>query len=134
MPDRLFTTRKRLMENLKHRHAYLSDDYCSMLIENGSVQRILIMISPNLLHAYSLECFRKRLKKPGCRVLDVGSGSGYLTLCMSLMNGSTGTVIGIDHFEELIELAKNNISKAGYDHLLDEHKIKFICFECFFYV
>ena len=35
-------------------------------------------------HAHALEVLSKHLKE-GSRVLDVGSGSGYLTSCMAIM-------------------------------------------------
>lgn len=36
------------------------------------------------MHAYALEVLSERLVD-GAKVLDVGSGSGYLTACMSTM-------------------------------------------------
>ena len=41
-------------------------------------------ISAPHIHAYALELLKNHLK-PGNKVLDVGSGSGYLTVCMALM-------------------------------------------------
>ncbi len=44
------------------------------------------------------------------RALDVGSGSGYLTVCMAkMMDG--GFVYGLEHIEELNDLARKNIRK-----------------------
>lgn len=37
-----------------------------------------------LQHAHALELLKDQLV-PGARALDVGSGSGYLTVCMALM-------------------------------------------------
>ena len=39
-----------------------------------------ITISAPHMHAHALELLRETLK-PGCRALDIGSGSGYLTVC-----------------------------------------------------
>lgn len=36
------------------------------------------------MHAYALEVLSEKLVA-GAKVLDVGSGSGYLTACMSMM-------------------------------------------------
>ena len=33
--------------------------------------------------------------------MDVGSGSGYLTVCFAKMVGNTGAVLGIDHIKEV---------------------------------
>lgn len=51
-------------------------------------------------------------------MLDVGSGSGYLTACLAranrkAANSSTNNekvIIGIEHQPELVELAINNIN------------------------
>lgn len=47
------------------------------------------------MHAYALELI-KDYASPGGMMLDIGSGSGYLTLCMALLM-QRGTVIGIEH-------------------------------------
>lgn len=36
------------------------------------------------MHAHALELLKDHLKE-GCKALDVGSGSGYLTVCMAMM-------------------------------------------------
>eukprot|EP00061_Rhincodon_typus_P017052 g45580.t1 len=59
-------------------------------------------------HAHALECLNSHLYE-GARALDVGSGSGYLTACMAKMVGATGTVVGIDHIQELVEQSVHNV-------------------------
>ena len=51
-------------------------------------------------HAYALEHLKDQLIE-GNRALDVGSGSGYLTVCFSKMVGNKGSVLGIDHMKEV---------------------------------
>ena len=46
-------------------------------------------------------------------VLDIGSGSGYLTACMAALVGESGKVIGIEHVAQLTEMAKKNVEKDG---------------------
>jgi protein-L-isoaspartate(D-aspartate) O-methyltransferase len=55
------------------------------------------------MHGHALEWLKDHLL-PGTRALDVGSGSGFLTICMALMigRGTGGTVFGIDHVPELV--------------------------------
>lgn len=60
---------------------------------------------------------------PGARVLDVGCGSGYLTVAMGLMIGS-GKVVGIDHIPELIELSNANMHKH---HSNLSSIVEFVC-------
>lgn len=56
--------------------------------------------------------------KPGAKVLDVGSGSGYLTHVLAeLVKGNSnagqkGQVIGVDHIQGLVDLAKKNMAKS----------------------
>ena len=83
-----------------------------------------VVISAPLLHAYCLEALKDFLK-PGCKALDVGSGSGYLTVAMSKMMDDKGCVIGIEHIKNLYDFGKMNISK-NHKYLLDNHKIKLI--------
>ena len=49
---------------------------------------------------------------PQARVLDIGSGSGYLTHVFANLIGRQGKVVGIDHIQGLIDLAHNNMGKS----------------------
>ncbi|VDK42254.1 unnamed protein product [Anisakis simplex] len=73
-------------------------------------------ISAPHMHASALERLKDHLKE-GDNALDVGSGSGYLTVCMAQMIGETGKVVGIDHIKELVDLSKRNIEKHHSDLL-----------------
>eukprot|EP01028_Stygiella_incarcerata_P002444 TRINITY_DN14561_c0_g1_i3.p1 TRINITY_DN14561_c0_g1~~TRINITY_DN14561_c0_g1_i3.p1 ORF type:complete len:231 (+),score=52.57 TRINITY_DN14561_c0_g1_i3:33-725(+) len=79
-------------------------------------------ISAPHMHAYCLEYLDIQ---PGDRCLDVGSGSGYFTACMALLSSPTGSVIGVDHISELVDLSLENIKKGNPD-LLHDGKIKII--------
>lgn len=51
--------------------------------------------------------------RPGAKVLDVGSGSGYLAACMSKMvSGNGGRVFGIDVIPELVEWSIENVKRS----------------------
>ena len=84
-----------------------------------------VVISAPHLHGYCLQALENFLTE-GSTVLDVGFGSGYLTVAMSKMMNDKGKVIGIEHMKELCELGKNNISKNHKD-LLESKKIELIC-------
>lgn len=60
-----------------------------------------VTISAPHMHAHALELLKGHLKE-GSKALDVGSGSGYLTVCMALMVGETGKAVGIDHIADLV--------------------------------
>jgi protein-L-isoaspartate(D-aspartate) O-methyltransferase len=68
-------------------------------------------ISAPHMHGFALEYLKDHLI-PGTNVLDVGSGSGYLTLCMAEMMGYQGSVIGIEHIRELVEKSIRNIQRC----------------------
>lgn len=55
--------------------------------------------------------------KPGDTVVDLGSGAGLDLLVARQRTGPTGTVIGIDMTDAMIEKARENIDKAGYDNV-----------------
>jgi protein-L-isoaspartate(D-aspartate) O-methyltransferase len=46
------------------------------------------------------------------KVLDIGSGSGYLTHVLAEIVKPQGTVIGIEHIQPLVDLATTNMSKS----------------------
>ncbi len=51
--------------------------------------------------------------KPGDKVLDVGCGTGNLTMTAKKYAGENGTVVGIDASPEMIETARKKATRAG---------------------
>jgi tRNA (adenine57-N1/adenine58-N1)-methyltransferase len=51
--------------------------------------------------------------KPGMRILEIGTGSGALTIALSFAVGENGVIISYDLNEEHQEQARKNIEKAG---------------------
>ena len=47
--------------------------------------------------------------RPGQRVLDVGSGSGWTTALLGHLTGPTGSVLGLDVVAELVAFARANL-------------------------
>lgn len=71
-----------------------------------------------------LEYLRDHLK-PGYHVLDVGSGSGYLTACFyryiqAQGENSNTKVVGIEHQPELVYLSKKNLNNDDAEMLKSE--------------
>jgi len=60
-----------------------------------------VTISAPHMHAHALEILKDNLYE-GAKALDVGSGTGYLTVCMAVMVGENGKAVGIDHIPELV--------------------------------
>eukprot|EP00850_Spirogloea_muscicola_P008826 SM000048S16538 [mRNA] locus=s48:251619:253443:- [translate_table: standard] len=75
-------------------------------------------ISAPHMHGYCLSLLADHLQ-PGMRVLDVGSGSGYLTAIMALLVGEEGRVVGVEHIPELVERSLKAISKGKAGQLLE---------------
>ncbi|PAV88678.1 hypothetical protein WR25_17254 [Diploscapter pachys] len=73
-------------------------------------------ISAPHMHAAALEYLKNHLVE-GAYALDVGSGSGYLAVCMAKMVGRTGKVVGVDHIPQLVELSIDNTRKHHADML-----------------
>ena len=81
-------------------------------------------ISAPHMHALALSLLSPVLKE-GAKVLDVGSGSGYLTACMALMVGPEGRVHGTEIISELRDLGEANVRKHHAD-LLDSGRVDFL--------
>ena len=78
------------------------------------------------MHAHALESLLPFLH-PKARVLDIGSGSGYLTAVLAVLVGSQGRVIGIDHIQGLVDLATSNMQKSEQGReWLKSGRVKFI--------
>ncbi|POY71898.1 putative Protein-L-isoaspartate(D-aspartate) O-methyltransferase [Rhodotorula taiwanensis] len=67
-------------------------------------------ISAPHMHAHATENLEPCLK-PGANVLDVGSGSGYLCGLFHSLVQPGGTVLGIDHLPELVDMARRNLAR-----------------------
>ena len=83
-----------------------------------------ITISAPHMHAYALEYLSDYCIN-GAHILDVGSGSGYLTVALSKMINDSGLVVGIEHINDLIIFGTNNVKK-NHSYLLENGKIIFV--------
>ncbi|KAF4982196.1 hypothetical protein FDECE_17562 [Fusarium decemcellulare] len=74
-------------------------------------------ISAPHMHASAIEHVLSYLvpseTSPAPRVLDIGSGSGYLTHIMAELVGDKGLVVGLEHIKELAELGESNMAKSA---------------------
>ena len=82
------------------------------------------------MHAHASEYLLTYLQA-GSKVLDVGSGSGYLTAIfhhlVSPGNGQpAGKVIGIDHITELVDWSVENLKKDELGPALESGQIEMI--------
>ena len=83
-----------------------------------------VVISAPLLHAYCLEALKDYLVE-GSNALDIGFGSGYLTVAMSKMMNDKGCVVGIEHIKDLYDFGLQNICK-NHKKLIENKSIELI--------
>ncbi|XP_031373211.1 protein-L-isoaspartate O-methyltransferase 1-like [Punica granatum] len=76
-------------------------------------------ISAPHMHAMCLQLLEPNLQ-PGMHVLDVGSGTGYLTACFAVMVGHQGRAVGVEHIPELVSSSIKNIEKSEAASFLKE--------------
>lgn len=88
-------------------------------------------ISAPHMHASAIEHLLQFIlpssKNPAPRVLDIGSGSGYLThVIAELVGDQGGKVVGIEHIAPLKELGEKNMAKSAEGReLLESGKVRF---------
>ena len=70
-------------------------------------------ISAPHIHAMSLEVLREQVSRTNGKVLDVGSGSGYVAAAFATMNPSA-IIFGIELHNDLVEWSKRNVQKLGH--------------------
>lgn len=84
-------------------------------------------ISAPHMHASAAESLLPYLSRPDARILDIGSGSGYLTAVLASLVGPQGRVVGIDHIQGLVDLANKNMAKSEQGkQWLESGKVKFV--------
>ena len=66
-----------------------------------------------------------KFKDKNIKAIDIGCGSGYMTLCLAKLLGPYSKVIGLDHIKEIIEFSYKNIHKS-HKFYLESGRIKFI--------
>ncbi|KAH8903784.1 protein-L-isoaspartate O-methyltransferase [Coniochaeta sp. PMI_546] len=87
-------------------------------------------ISAPHMHACAVESLLPYIlpteTNPAPRVLDIGSGSGYLTHVLAELVGEHGTVVGVEHIAQLAELGERNMAKSAEGRaFLSSGRVKF---------
>ena len=75
--------------------------------EEATKRLLAVYLTPDVV--FQREQFLRALNpQPGERVLDIGSGPGFLASSIAEETGSTGVVRGIDVSEPMIELSRDH--------------------------
>lgn len=95
-----------------------------------------VTISAPHMHAFAL-LYLSNFLVPGAHVLDVGSGSGYLTACFARFIKNRGDhpetkVVGIEHQASLVALSRDNLNNDDSSFLSSEKVV--IVRKCFFHL
>lgn len=78
------------------------------------------------MHASAAESLLPYLH-PSARILDIGSGSGYLTAVLAALTGPQARIVGLDHIQGLVDLAWGNMEKSAEGReWLREGKVRFV--------
>lgn len=59
--------------------------------------------------------------EPGCRVLEIGAGTGYNAAILAHIVGESGHVVTVDIDRDIVDEAAGNLSNAGY------HDVEAVC-------
>ena len=78
-------------------------------------------ISAPSVHACTLESLKSRFKQ-GAKAIDIGTGSGYIAACFAEVVGKEGKVYMVDHLQQVLDFAMNNIKK-GNVHIIKQKRI-----------
>jgi protein-L-isoaspartate(D-aspartate) O-methyltransferase len=82
------------------------------------------------MHASACESLLPYLPVPSprpLRVLDIGSGSGYLTHVLAELAGEEGRVVGVEHIRELRDLGEANMRKSEEGRgFLERGRVRFV--------
>ncbi|KAG6016163.1 hypothetical protein E4U54_002158 [Claviceps lovelessii] len=127
--------RNGLITDIRAKEAFLKVDrahYTSTSAYEDSPQPIghQATISAPHMHAMAIENVISYLvpsdSSPAPRVLDIGSGSGYLTHLMAELVGDRGLVVGLEHIPALQQLGESNMKKSSRGReLLESGLVRF---------
>jgi protein-L-isoaspartate(D-aspartate) O-methyltransferase len=127
--------RKKLITDARVKEAFLKVDrahYAPVAAYEDSPQAIGYdaTISAPHMHATAVEHLVDYVvpsnEVPAPRVLDIGSGSGYLTHILAELVGDNGLVVGVEHIQELRDLGEKNMAKSAEGQsLLDSGRVRF---------
>ena len=81
-------------------------------------------ISAPGMHGETLQHLYDKLKT-ATSVLDIGTGSGFITAAMAQVAPDQATIYAVDHIQEINDFAKANIQRIC-PHLLKKNKIQFV--------
>ncbi len=99
----------RAMEKVP-RHLFVPEAFIHYAYEDSALP---IGCSQTISQPYTVACMTEALEvKPGDKILEVGTGSGYQSAILAEMGAQVFT---IERYEELLKTALETLSKLGYN-------------------
>jgi SAM-dependent methyltransferase len=72
-----------------------------------------LLLQGRLYNDHTEQALRLAGLRPGMRVLDVGCGPGDVSFIAARLVGPTGSVLGVDAADEVVELARSRAAEQG---------------------
>lgn len=121
-------TVKAAMSNVDRAH-YCPDPSYAYEDSPQSIGHAATISAPHM-HASAAESLLPYLR-PGNRVLDIGSGSGYLTAVLAELvcppGSNRGKVVGLEHIKALRDLGESNMVKSDRGReLIGDGRVSFV--------
>src|SRR5277367_3962556 len=82
---------------------------------NAELRRLMLQAA--ILKPITQRLLREIGMQPGMRVLDIGCGSGDVSLLLAEMVGPTGSVVGIDRSPAALALARDRARVTGHPNI-----------------
>jgi len=90
-------------------------------------------ISAPHMHMFTLNYIGKFIKNLSLsqkendfKAIDIGSGSGFMTIALSKLLGPYSTTYALDHIQDILDFTKSNIKKS-HSNYIENKRINFIC-------
>ena len=90
-------------------------------------------ISAPHMHMFTIDYIAKFIKTSlsnnnikQLQAIDIGSGSGFMTIAISKLLGPNSITIALDHIQDILNFSKANIKKS-HNQYIENGRIKFLC-------
>lgn len=91
---------------------FIHDVFADIASKYDTMNSVLSFYQHKLWRHFAM---KKMAVQRGAACLDVATGTGDWVLALAKATGSNGSVVGLDFCEEMLEVAKPKIAKAGIE-------------------
>jgi ubiquinone/menaquinone biosynthesis C-methylase UbiE len=87
------------------------------ILGHSEAEILRLQTQAKILRPITERLLRSAGIRPGMRVLDLGSGAGDVAMLAAELVGPSGGVVGIDRNSQVLSVATERASRAGFQHL-----------------